>query len=309
MTITPEELRLIGGSDVSALVGLNPHKGPFDLYSRIVDGVVDPESKAMRRGTLMEPVIRAMVAEDFEVKLLGPEKHRLDDWGRANLDDVIAGESDFEVAEFKSVSPFAAQDYGESGTDEVPEYHLVQVQMYLWVKRVSRAQLFALLGLDDLRRYFIVGDSELQEALIDSCRRFWRDHIVPKKPPPIDATQACSDWLARRFPVPTREERLAADMEADLIASRLKVADQQIKAAEAIKRECRNLLAARIGEAPGMNGNGWGAAYFTKKGSTKTDWEAVAKLANAPAAFVELHTVIGKPTRELRVTFKKGGTS
>lgn len=304
MSLTPDELKLIGGSDASALVGMNPYKNPHDIFARIVEGREDPETKPMRRGTLMEPVIRALAAEELGLTFTGPRKLRVGDWGRANLDDVIASDGGEEVAEFKSVGPFADGEYGETMTDEIPRHHLCQVQFYMAATGLPRARLVALIGVDDLRQYIIRADTDLQGVLIEECERFWKDNILPGKPPPIDASGSCARWLEERYP---RAGGLfvPGDDEAAVIASRLRLAREQKAAAEAIEDECRNLLIARIGDAAGISGRGWQVAYGNVKGRLSTDWKAVAAEAGVPNELIQKHTRAGAGYRAFKPTFKE----
>jgi putative phage-type endonuclease len=302
--LSPEELKLVGGSDVSALVGLNPYKTAHDVFARIVLGREDPETKAMRRGTLMEPVIRELAREEFGLEFVGPRKYRHAPFLRASLDDVLVVSGEEQVAEFKSVGPFAAGEYGEQGTDEVPTHHLCQAQTYLWVSKMPQAHLFALVGVDDMRRYVIRPDSEFQAMLLEAAERFWVDNVLTGAPPAVDASESCARFLAERFPR-NGGELLRAKPEAMRWVEQLRVSREAVKAAEEAESEARNHLVALIGDADGLQGDGWKVTHRLVKGRAKTDWEAVAMEAGAPNELIRKHTTIGAGYRRFLPKFQE----
>ena len=57
----------VGGSDVSAILGMNPWRGPFDVWLEKT-GAVDQfgENPAMMRGRLFEPAIANWYSEVTE---------------------------------------------------------------------------------------------------------------------------------------------------------------------------------------------------------------------------------------------------
>jgi predicted phage-related endonuclease len=308
MSLTPEELGMLGGSDLSALLGLNPYRSAFDIYRRVVEGVETPDGPLLRRGRLMEPVIRCLATEDLGLKLLGPRKVKDEarPWLRLSLDDVALAAGGVEQpVEFKSVAFHAASEYGESGTDEVPLPHLLQCQAYIHGLRAPSARLVALIGLDDLREYILRADLELQSMLLEAAERFWVDHVLPKRPPPLDGTEACSTWLAGRFPRNTGTT-VPARPEDEHWAHQLAVARVAKDAAEEMERQARNQLVAAIGDADGMaSPNGWRISHKLVKGRAKTDWEAVAREANVPPSLIERHTTIGAGYRRFLPAFPK----
>lgn len=300
--LTKEELQLIGGSDASAVVGMNPYKTRVDLFARIVEGREDPTTEAMWRGTLLEPVIRAMAERKLGMVFRGPRKYRIADWGRASLDDVLeAADGTEEVAEFKSVNGFAAAQYGEEGTDEVPREHLCQTQMYMGVSGMKRAHLVALIGTDDLRHYVIESDTELQAMLFEACERFHQEHVLTGVPPEVDGSDSCARWLEERYPR-SNGALLPATPEAIEWAKKLRIAREARKAAELVEKEARNHLVALIGEADGMEGPDFKLSYRLSKGKPTVDWKAVAFEAGIPPERIAAHTT-HKPFRVFKPTF------
>lgn len=289
MGLTPEELKLIGGSDAAAIVGVSPYASAHDVYARIVEGAVTEETRPMRRGTLLEPVIRSMAAEELGMKFLGPRKLRFKGWGRASLDDVALVDGAEEVAEFKSVGPFADGEYGEPGTDAIPPQHVCQVQVYMAATGMPRANLVALFGTDDLRQYVVPADAELQGMLFEAMERFWVDNVLTRTPPLVDGSSSCAEALARRFPKVTAP-LLPADKDAETWAQILREARAAKDAAESAEKNARNHLLERIGDAEGIEGAGWRITYKETKGKPSVDWQALCFEAKVPPELVKKFT-------------------
>jgi putative phage-type endonuclease len=272
--MTDEEKKQIGASDAAAIAGISPHRAPIDVWRRIVEGVETPDSKPLRRGRLLEPVIRQMVIEDYGLTLLGPRK--LTDpkrpYLRMSLDDVAQDAEGEEPVEFKSVSPWVAHQFGEPGTDELPIHYSAQVQIYLAGHGAPRAKVYALIGSDELRDYVVTADVEIQGMLLEKIDKFHRDHVLTGKPPPIDGSEGYSEYLKNRFPTSAGHMREADALDVAAVRALVEAKDAT-KKAEEHERKCRNALVARIGEFDGLIGQ---CSNKLTKGRASTDWPNVA---------------------------------
>lgn len=275
--MTEAEKRLIGMSDAAALLGLDPNRTAFDVWNRVVAGIDTPDSPIMERGRRFEPVIRVIAQEDFGLELMGPRSLRDPKraYVRGTLDDEHG--AGLEPVELKSVSPWAAQDYGPDGTDLVPERHVLQCQGYLRLTGAPRAHLVALIGLDDPRHYVIEADEQLQGVIFEAIDRFYVDYVESKKAPPLDGTTGCSTWLASRFPRNETGIVLLADNDAERWAERYHSARLAKEEAEAMEKEARNHLVERIANAEGLRGQGWSISYRFAKGRSSIDKAALER--------------------------------
>lgn len=302
--LSDEEKRLIGGSDAAAIAGVHPNKTAISVWRRIVEGVEEPSTPAMRRGNLMEPVIRAMAAEDYGLKLLGPRKLRdpKRSYVRISLDDVNQAEDGEEVTEFKSVSPWAADDYG-MGEDECPQHHICQVQRYTHKAKMKRARLFALIGVDDLRHYVIHADIEIQEMLEDAVDRFYVDYVKPQRPPPPDHSEGYAEYLAAKFPQDDGN-MLAPSAKFSALSADLRSLKADRKKLEEKEALIRNQLLAELGEASGVEGL---FTYKWTRGRSVVDWDAIAAELKISPALIEKYSR-RSPFRVLRMS-KNGGST
>lgn len=307
--LSAEELKMIGGSDLGAIVGVDSYRTPLDVYLRIVEGVEQPDNKLFRRGNLMESVIRTMAAEDFNLTLLGPRKLKDSKrpYIRANLDDVNKGNDGEEVVEFKSVSFHAANKYGD-GDDEVPESHILQCQLYMHENKSPRARLYALIGLDDLRQYVLTADVEIQSMVLEAVDRFWVDHVLKKVPPPVDGSKACAEWLAKRYPK-NNGDFVKAGPEGEKWARVLRAARHAKEEAERQEQEAKNHLISAIADADGIEGEDFRITFKLVKGRAKTDFEAVCKEAHVPDELIRRHTAIGSGYRRFVPKFHGESTN
>lgn len=304
MSLTKEELQLIGGSDAAAIAGESPWKKPIDVWRRIVEGFETPDNPAMRRGRMLEPIIRQMFAEETGMTLLGPrslrsEKH---DWLRASLDDVASVSGEQQVVEFKSVNARQAQRYGE-GPDDLPEEHICQVQFYLAVTGWDLAHLAALVGVDELRHYRLIADHDLQRVLFEACERFWVDYVKTKRPPPVDGSNSYSEWIDSHFS-DRRPQFISANADAERLMVEYYNACQAFDETDERKRLLRQQLELIIGDAAGLEGQMGRITFKRSKDSAKIDWAGLASNLNIPDELKQKYTIVKPGPRVFRPTWK-----
>lgn len=230
----------LGSSDAAGILGLSKWKSPLDVWRAKVGQLdaeaIDPDrEKLFRRGHLLEPVIRTMAVEDYDLVLMGHGRRWTDRehaFMRAEIDfeayELVCGiAGDFINCECKSVSPFTAHEWGEQDTDEIPiEYH-AQVMYALMVTGRPRAYVFALFGADKLVRYIVERDEETIAGMRAACVAFWHDHVLAGIPPePQDLDDV--DFLFRKV----RGRKVMASPEAAEAVERYRLLGLQIKALE-----------------------------------------------------------------------------
>lgn len=303
--MTPEEMKLLGGSDAAAIAGVHPYKRPIDVWRRVVEGHQTPQTAAMRRGLRLEPVIRDMFQEETNIELLGARnlRSRSLEWARASLDDVarVAGEE--RVVEYKSANVRQAARYGESD-DEVPDEHLCQVQWYLALSGWNVGYLVALLGGDELRTYTLLSDSEFQGLLFEEAKRFWRDYVVTRKPPPADGSDSFSLWLKGRY-VDKSPRLVKADAETEGLLSSYRAACEAFEGCKVLRDQLRQRLELAIGDAAGIEGYCGRVSFKKSKDRSTVDWKAVVDELGAPEEIIQKHTRPTPGPRVFRCTWSK----
>jgi hypothetical protein len=96
----------------------------------------------------------------------------------------LDGSSDITNAELKTVHPFMAKEWGESGTDTAPIHYLAQGMWGLGITKRKHCIVGALFGADSLRVYPVDRDDETIAAMRFKAAKFWSDHVLTRIPPP-----------------------------------------------------------------------------------------------------------------------------
>lgn len=202
-----ERRKGIGGSDAAALFGVSPWESPFSLYQAKVGNLPPkPDSPAMEWGRRLEPVVREAYAEktgrtvkDGVVSMTHREAGLA--FMLANTDgQIIAPDHSGEgVYEGKTTTVFRAREWNDG---QIPLYYQIQVQHYLEVLGLQWASIAVLLmGAPDP---FVWRDVERNdrfvEALCERERAFWHKHVVPRNPPPLDASKGTTRALKELHP-------------------------------------------------------------------------------------------------------------
>jgi putative phage-type endonuclease len=181
----------LGGSDLGAIAGLNPYRTALDVYlDKTRDDIACESSPAMKWGTLLEDTIAKEYAEvtgqTIEIEpntIYHPEYKFLG----ANIDRWV---SDKEyVLECKTAGFTKAKEWGEVGTDQIPESYLLQVAYYAAICDVPKVDIAVLIGGQDFRIYTYNRNKELEEKLIKIACNFWHNHIEKRIPPKCVSTR------------------------------------------------------------------------------------------------------------------------
>jgi len=151
---TKEELKArlnsIGGSDAGAVLGLSPYKTPLDIYLEKTGEIEPPnlsDKEAVRWGNILEDVIAEEFTARTGIKTRRVNRlmqHPVHHFMTAHIDRKIEGKP--EGLEIKTAGFFLGNQYGEEGTDQIPDHYLAQVLHYLAVTGYERFHVAALIG-------------------------------------------------------------------------------------------------------------------------------------------------------------------
>ena len=180
-----ERKNYIGGTDLASVVGLNPYKTALDVYlDKTSDDIREETSPAMRWGTLLEDVVAKEYAEvtsynlEIEPNVLYHPKYK---FLGANIDRWADNKK--YVLECKTAGFTKTKEWGEEGTDQIPESYLVQVACYAAICDVPKVDIAVLIGGQDFRIYTYNRNRELEDKLIKIAYNFWHNHIEKRIPP------------------------------------------------------------------------------------------------------------------------------
>jgi putative phage-type endonuclease len=303
----------ISGTDVSAILGLNPWSSPIDVWlEKQGKAEAKEENMAMRMGNLLEPVVAQLYAEETRSILVEPGflRHRDRDW-HIGTPDRIALAYGFDsslppwwntLIEIKTAR--SGRDWGEPGTDQIPRHYLTQVAWYLALTDLQMAHVAVLIGASDYRQYEIHRDMDLEGVLIERCETFWKANVLGNQMPQIDGSESAARYIASRYPKNVNPLRVAT-IEELALARRLAAARAATEQAEREQTEAENLLKNAIGDAEGLDLGDLGKiTWKAAKARETTDWKAVAAEAKIPAETIAKYTKTGEASRRFLPTIK-----
>ena len=191
----------IGGSDASAILGLNPYKNNVELFYDKAYGA-EPEDISdkpyVKYGTEAEKHLRELFKLDYpqfkvdyvENNIWFNDKYP---WAHASLDGWLTDhDGRMGVWECKTTNILQSRQK-EKWDHKIPDNYYIQVLHYLMVTEfdfvVLKAQLKSDFGGDVYiqTKHYLIERSEVEEDiayLIEAERRFW-EHVEAKREPPL----------------------------------------------------------------------------------------------------------------------------
>lgn len=330
MSLSIEDQAKLGGSDMAGLLGLSPWATPLSIYARVVSALEgrplkDEDSSPKRRGRHLEwAVMNLYEAETGYLVMRGPASEPLArPYQRMSLDAVAyttTNADDRRVVEVKTAGLSEIRQWGETGTDAIPQGYLFQCTWYLG--HALRTQMVDLPTADvaalvagDLRVYHVPYDAELFAMLEATAERFWVDHVLPRRPPPVTEPLRDVDAVGSLYPRHTGDARQLDSFGAEEqhVIREYLLARNDRKRAEGIEAFWEAKTKMTLGTTPRLEGlpPDTGAKALTWRQSRAriyTDWGAVAlELAEHVSGpeynhIVDKHTTTKDGARPLRVT-------
>lgn len=234
-TITPatnrdqwlEERRTaLGASEVAAILGVSPWSTPWEVWADKL-GKLDPWSgnRSTRAGQAFERAVLDEAEEELGT-LLRNVRVVADGVPLAATCDALVAATGYPVeAKTTGITGRVYGDWGDPGTDEIPEYYLTQVHAQLICTRAEIGYLYALIAGRGVVRFEVDPNEQLHRAISDRICDWWEKHIVQGIEPSREAMPAL-DVVKRLRKVPNKEVELGQDI-AELIAMRDSLKDQE----------------------------------------------------------------------------------
>lgn len=292
----------IGGSDVAAIMGISPWQTPLQCYEKKIsttpEAINEEKRKFFARRKRQEPVIAEMLADEgIEVTRLS-----LDASPNRYIDGdlpFLAAEIDFEFVmsdsvrdrfsdrpeiaaipdgatcngEIKTVHPFAAHEWGEQGSEDVPIHYSAQVMHGLGVTRRPLALVAALFGLDNLSLFAIMPDAETIAGMRAKCSSFWHDHVIARiAPDPINMEDMMRLFArAKGRPVEADEDTIEALINLGAIRSKMSAFK---KDKEELEFQIANFVRRQWGIDPGEDSAVADDAIILARGLPYATWKS-----------------------------------
>lgn len=237
----------LGGSDISAILGMNGFKGAYEVWLEKTGKAVEKKpTRRMQMGVLLEPVVRQFYEEDSGHKvhacgLLGNREH---DWMLYTPDGIVPGLPG--LFEAKTTNWRMKQDWED---DQVADHAELQVQWGMAVTGLQLADVAVLIDGDPDQFKFetVHRDQELIDYMVDAGARFMHDYVRADVAPPM--TASALPILKARFPR-VELDAVAADDKADTVES-LIVEWKAQGAAESAAKKAKEAAQAQLIEHVG----------------------------------------------------------
>lgn len=269
----------IGGSDAAAILGISPFASSMDVWLdktlRAPITEPDPERDFLRDlGSVVEPFIGRRYEFETGRKLRsvpapGVIHHPLHDVILGSPDRLVVGEK--RGVELKTENRFQ-DNFGDPGTDEVPDWYRVQCAHYMAITQFDQWDLALLHGGTRFGIYPIERDVAGENDLLEFLLSWWDRHVVRDTPPDVDGSQAWATYLSRKFPKHTKP-LIPADETTEAFAQKLVRVRWVIDEAEDMKSELENRLKLTIGENEGLAGEFGKITWRRSKDSVVTNFE------------------------------------
>lgn len=188
----------IGGSDAGAICGLNPYSSPMNVYQdKTTDHISDMDNEAMRQGRDLEEYVARRFTEATGLKVRRSNKmYRSIEhpFMLADVDRLIVGED--AGLECKTASPYNDNKWKDG---QIPPHYLIQCLHYMAVTGKREWYIAVVILGSDFKYQKITWNEEVIEKLIAVEEAFWNQHVVSRKIPAPDGSDACEEALAQYF--------------------------------------------------------------------------------------------------------------
>lgn len=298
MPITDRQRELrkgtLGSSDVPAILGMSPFKTPYDIWLLKTGRVEDTrEAEVMDIGNMIEDGLLRWASHQTGIRIVRNQR-RVHENGilHANIDalgqDKPVG---FEAKTSGILGRAPARDqWGEDGTDMVPDYVRAQAVTQMVVAGLECVYVPALIGSMGRRLYRVHADEDTRTDLLGFCTDWWHRYVIGDTPPEDSAPSL--DVIKKIERQPGQEVTIPDDVILRWINAKeaAKSADVEQEAAEIEVRKA-------LGEAVvGLSGMG----TISMKQITQNRIDAEALRTEQP----DVAAAYTKPSSYWRMNFK-----
>jgi len=264
---TWDRAKFIGGSDIGAILGLSRFRTPLQVWQeKVGQQLAKPDSMPLRFGSFAED----FVAQEYTratgnevVTHLDPFIHPQYPFLSGHIDRFVSpkesspindgGKLNFTtLLECKTANPFAKDEWGEPGTDEVPMSYLVQCAWYMLLTGCTRSDLAVLFSNADFRIYSISKDHQLENLLLEKAVAFWEQYVLTNTPPPPIDEADCKLLYSQS----KTSKRVEADLEIIHLVHELTDLHKQVQNSEDRISQIKQAVMSHMQDADTLSFNG-----------------------------------------------------
>jgi putative phage-type endonuclease len=318
MSLTKEQIEFrqkgIGGSDAGAIVGVNPYKSALAVYMEktgMIESSIE-ETPAMHWGNRLEALVADEYAETSGAKLqmAGQMVHSNIDFLRGLPDFIGKRNGDVFGVEVKTSGYYSKHLWGESGTDQIPDSYIMQVQHYMGIDNLAFYDVPVLIAGQDFRVFRIHNNSDLIKRLQEIEINFWENHVLAGNPPAPDDSKASREYLKKLYPQDTGEI-IESEVPSNIIMdiTGLAVVKKEIAAKETLELQYTNNIQAYMADRSAIIGGGYKISWKKDKDGLATDYKAIVAELNPDKTIIDKYSKTKNGSRRFLTTGElfKGG--
>ena len=260
----------IGGSDASAIVGLNRYATPYSVWAEKKGLTPDKEeTEPMRLGRDLEAYVaeRFCEATGFSVRrknaIIYNDEHP---YAHANVDRVVVGDDVPALLECKTTSVLNMSRFKDT---DFPIDYYAQCVHYLMVTGYKRIHLAVLVLGRGFFTYTLDRDEEEIKALADAERNFYENYLLTGDAPPIDGLEPTTDAISARYSAENEEEGVTLPLDAyDALLDEFEALTASIDEMETRKAEITNQIKDYMQTSGRAESTKWRVSWSTQTRTT-----------------------------------------
>lgn len=243
-----ERTKGIGGSDVSAILGLNKWKSAYGVWADKLGYSKElQQNAAMRWGLLLESAMRTAFMEDTGLKVRSAGLHRSKEraYAQITVDGLVSDGGNFES---KTLQQWTADEWED---DQVSDHAELQVQWGMYVTGRTHAWVVGLIDGRDFRTRRVERDENLIGIILERTDHFWHENVQKHIAPPMTATSLEEVKSLYQIGLDEKSRNLTAEELVQLtqLDVELKKLKASIKADSAEEDRVQAEIRALIGES------------------------------------------------------------
>lgn len=303
-----QRLRRMTSSVIAAALGRDKFKTPIGAWEEIIGAGDFTGNRATDRGDELEDLtLRKGIAMAGAADMIRPAfvTHPDDPWAGDSCDAlyVDAWGQPLACAEAKTVALGGLDEYGEEGTDVMPDKVFMQAIWHLKHHDLPVCHVPILVGgyAFEFRHYLVERNAEYIGLLTQAAERWYRDYVVPMKRPPVTGSDKDTEWLLKRWRR-AGETMLERTPEIDALVGDVLLAKANLKAASIAEALACNNLRLVLEDHCGIVSDEYAVSYRENKDTLVTNWEAIARQLNPSEDLILEFTKSRDGARVLRVS-------
>ena len=265
MPITAEERierrKHIGGSDLAALLGLDPFRSAEDIRLEKSGKLIDQEttSDVMQAGTWLESGVLEFASSRLgEINMHPGSKAIPNSPIVVNTDGLLVAKG--EPIEAKTAKLFgpSGEWWGDEGTDEIPDRVIVQCMAHLLAWPASVCHVPALIGGRGFVLYAVPFNQTIANVILDAAGKFWNENVL--KDIPCEGSTASLQVVKMLKRTPNK----VVGIDPDLVTRWLSAKEAKSAAEKAADQAQADMLAALQDAEAGQAGEHGAVTYLSQ---------------------------------------------